>query len=71
MNKTGEVWLCPACETNARSCRICDGSGFLTNLEFLHYEASKLPKQANKLSNSCNEKQTLLTLDLSEFESEK
>lgn len=64
-----EMWLCPECESHSVSCSLCDGLGFLTDMEFQHYEAckgrTKKPRKAR-----CNNEHPLLTLDLSEFESE-
>lgn len=53
-------WLCPSCEAdrpNILKCKICDGLGFLTEVEYLWYLKS--------ISNSIS---TVLELDLSEFD---
>lgn len=41
------MWLCPKCESRNNSCRICDGSGFLSDMEFQHYENSQ-PKKPTR-----------------------
>lgn len=61
------MWLCPACEASG-NCKVCDGTGFLTDLEFTIYERKN--GFSSKLEEPCNASQPLLTLDLSEFESE-
>lgn len=61
------MWLCPICEAS-KNCRVCDGTGFLTDLEFTIYERKN--GFSSNLEEPCNTSQPLLTLDLSEFESE-
>ena len=56
-------WLCPSCEADTlfiQKCRICDGLGFITEVEYTCYLNSTrtITEKANH---------DILVLDLSEF----
>lgn len=57
-------WLCPSCEAEQSQigkCRFCDGLGFLTDNEYVHY--LKMTTKISKVTHS-----PVLELDLSEFD---
>lgn len=67
MEKTSGVWLCPRCEGTEGSCRLCDGIGFITDMEMHAYESMT---RGNTGKVAQNNSPGVLTLDLSEFEQE-
>lgn len=52
-------WLCPKCEGNNPSCKLCDGGSFITDAEMMLYLNS---------TGTTNHNDPKLVLDLSEFE---
>lgn len=71
--KSVDVWLCPECEAEPvpyLKCKICDGLGFITDMEMRLLETRARPHV--KLTHTHESKsEHVLILDLSEFEQEE